>query len=80
MRQYNFPLPYEIHTFYVSTGIDRLKELGLFDKLPEPLQQRFQYASEHWLPVVMTKEDCDSIDLITWGAIAHIIGLDWQTM
>ena len=79
-RQYNFKLPYEIGRFYVSMGLSNLKSSGLFNRLPVKLQQRFQYAADHWEGLTITKKDCDSIDPVTWGAIASRLGLSWQTV
>lgn len=79
-RKYKFKLPYTIGSFYVNMGLSQLKTEGLFQKLPQELQDRFEAAAQAWQGVVITQEDIDAIDMITWGAIAHKLGLDWETV
>lgn len=77
-RTYNFELPYEISSFYVTFGINKLKSEGTFDKLPAVLQAKLQHASENWEAVLVTKTELDSIDDDVWKILAAELGLDWS--
>lgn len=77
-RIYHFELPYTVSAMYVHFGLNKLKDEGLFDRLPKDLQVQFEAAAAAWEPVVIIKEECDEIDENTWEIIAAELGLAWS--
>lgn len=77
-RVYDFQLPYEIGSFYLSMGMYQLKEEGILDRLPEDLQDRVNEAVETGSGIVVEKEDLDKIDEDTWTRLAQKLNLSWR--
>lgn len=78
-RKYNFELPYKISYFYVVMGLQGLKDEGIFERLPIHVRNGIEDAYNSWSGVVVTKEDCDSIDEETWEIIANRLNLSWES-
>ena len=79
-RVYDFELPYTINSFYVRIGVGKLQGDGLWDGLPQDIQNKLANAANSWSSVEVTKEELDTISDTEWTALANMIGLSWHTV
>jgi hypothetical protein len=75
-RKYHFELPYTIPYMYVTMGIGRLQNEGVYDSLPTSLKERLESCD--WNGVTITEADCNEIDDDAWASIAEKLDLDWE--
>ena len=66
-RKYNFELPITIGSFKASFVPGILKDDGLWDHVPQDIQDKF--VNSGWNDVVITKEDLDELDNVTWNKL-----------
>ncbi len=78
MRKYHIDLPYTIPSMFVSTAVDRLKGIGMWDSLPKHLQDKAESALSNWYGLELTQEDLDSIPNPVWKAIAANLNIEWE--
>ena len=71
-RKYTFTLPHHFSSFEVQFAPERLKELGIWDDLPENFQNLITDAVNDHNSLDLTKEDLDEIDDTTWDKISQL--------
>ena len=74
-RTYTFDLPYHVPGFGIGFAISRLKRMGVWEKLPQPLRQKTKTARGSWSGVKITKRDLDAIPDDVWAKIASELKL-----
>ena len=74
-RTYNIDLPYHVPGFGVGFGISKLKQIGVWDKLPQALRRKTKEAKGTWAGLKLTRKDLDSIPDDVWMTIASELRL-----
>jgi hypothetical protein len=77
-RIYHFQTTHHIPRFLLGVAISQLKQLGVWEKLPQPVRKRAKAARESWSSFRITKEDLDSIPDHDWELIAAKLRLKWE--
>lgn len=77
-RKYHIELPYHIPAMFVSTAIDRMKQIGEWEKLPQELKDKAEASLSNWYGLDLTQEDLDAIPTRTWKVIAINLNIEWE--
>jgi hypothetical protein len=78
MRHYKIDLPLSVPSMFVPTYIQKMKDMNLWDELPESLQEKATTATQNWCGLDLTQEDLDSIPDEAWGDIATQLNIEWD--
>jgi hypothetical protein len=77
-RKYHFELPYTMSPSNVFYGVQLLQRNGMFNRLPEDMQEKMTRARNMWHPLRITERDLNRIDDETWKYIASQLHLKWS--
>ena len=77
-RMYAFDLPARIPTLAIGFFINKLKQIGVWDRLPNALRRKTKAARDSWMGLKITKTDLDLIPDDTWVTIASELRLEWK--
>jgi hypothetical protein len=77
-RRYDLVLPCWVPGFGVGFAISKLKQIGVWDKLPGALKDKAKAAKGSWTGTKLTQKDLDSIPDDAWETIASEAGIRWR--
>jgi hypothetical protein len=77
-RHYDLALPCWVPGFSVGFAISKLKQIGVWDKLPHALKDKAGAAKGSWTGMRVTQRDLDSIPDEAWKTIAAKAGVRWR--
>jgi hypothetical protein len=74
-RTYSIDCLTHVPGFGAVFGIIKLKQIGVWDKLPQALRRKIKEAKGTWGGLKITKKDLDSIPDDVWMTIASELRL-----
>ncbi|HEY1363943.1 MAG TPA: hypothetical protein VGF60_17015 [Xanthobacteraceae bacterium] len=77
-RVYKFPHPIRIPFFALGLVREKLKEVGIWDDMPQPLHRKFKAAQASWGGMIFDRADMDSIPDHLWIRLAVAYNLKWS--
>jgi hypothetical protein len=77
-RVYHFGMPFHVPGIWMGIAVTKLKQLGVWDKLPDTLRQRAKVAKASWSGLAITERDLDAIPDHDWEEIAARLNLKWE--
>ena len=77
-RLYDVELPYRVSGFLVGMGINKFKQIGVWDKFPQALKDKARAAKGSWAGLKITQRDLDSIPDDAWEKTAVVLGVKWK--
>ncbi len=77
-RCYELDLPCWVPGFGVGFAISKLKQIGVWNKLPRTLKDKAKAAKGSWTGTKLTQKDLDSIPDDAWETIARELGVRWR--
>jgi len=77
-RVYNFTLPYKLSPWQVFGAVAQLKGKGLWEQLPQDLQDKLQHCADLGYGLSVYDYQLDEIDDKTWAYIADQLHLNWE--
>src|SRR5258708_6218807 len=75
---YAFDLPHHIPFFAIGMLIRKFKQIGIWDRMPQPIKQKTKAAKSSWSGVTITKKDVDSLPDDVWLKMAREFRLEWR--
>jgi hypothetical protein len=77
-RIYHFKMPFHLPGIAIGWAIARLKQLGVWEKLPQAMRKKAKSAKASWSHLAITEKDLDSIPDEDWKVIAARLDLKWE--
>jgi hypothetical protein len=77
-RVYHFEMPYHIPGIWMGMAIAKLKQLGVWERLPAAFRRKARAAQASWSSFAITRRDLDSIPDHDWEVIARRLKLRWR--
>jgi hypothetical protein len=77
-RIYHFAMPFHIPGLWLGMAIAKVKQLGVWEKLPQEMRRKAKAAKASWSGLAITKTDLDAIPDEDWEAIAATLKLKWE--
>jgi hypothetical protein len=77
-RIYHFAMPFHVPGIWIGMAVAKLKQLGVWEKLPQGLRQKTKSAKASWSGLAITEKDLDAIPDEDWEVIAARLNLKWE--